>query len=645
MKRLPLVNMPKRKWRNNMKKIICLVVVVVLLMTLVACQPGNFAQLDQSKDIVTQKVIPEGKTPITVLVKYAFTINDFEKIVEKKFPDIDIVQVGNYTSNMGTAEYNRRLKHRDLTDIVMTWPLEVGEEYWEDNLLDLSTLPVTSDYNVSMLNNNARDGKLYYLPGPAQIRGIVYNKTLFKEKGWSVPTSFKEFTELCQKIEESGIRSIQLGFGNPEVLETAFTGYSYYSCFSKPSDAQKLANYNEGKGSFGDQYGPAFDTFQKMIDLNIWKKSDLDIYYQDREKMLFTRQCAMVEDSVLMARMGEIQTGSKDEFALMPFLNPGKDNDWVRQYMVCYIGLNKALGEAENKEKYDLVMKVLDFISTPEGQEALSSDTGGMLSSLNDTSLPNVPEINDLLHAMEAGRSVVFPTFKNVQKSLRKGLAGMVSGEMTKEDVIAMVDKENASPKVSDPLPILGKATQDFSLIETGNFITDIMRDTSGAEIALFLDNGKDGKYNGKGVSARIYKGELTSEDIACILPDLKHGEKGVLQKINMTGGQLINTLEHSVKVDNNIGGWFYYFSGLRIQYAPAAKPGDRIYKITDSNGAKIEPKKVYTIAIMDGSVPEKSIKSLEETGIKLDSMLANAIKDKKKISPSGDDRFVVRQP
>uniref|UniRef100_UPI0026E03895 hypothetical protein n=1 Tax=Bilophila wadsworthia TaxID=35833 RepID=UPI0026E03895 len=62
--------------------------------------------------------------------------------------------------------------------------------------------------------------------------------------------------------------------------------------------------------------------------------------------MLFNRQYAMVEDSVLMAQKGGYAlTGSTDQFSLMPFFSPGTPCDWDRLYMVCYIGLNKHLGE------------------------------------------------------------------------------------------------------------------------------------------------------------------------------------------------------------------------------------------------------------------------------------------------------------
>ncbi|MEG1661718.1 MAG: extracellular solute-binding protein, partial [Clostridiales bacterium] len=500
-------------------------------------------ELVYQEDILTQTVIPKEKTPLTILVKYAFSINVFEKAAEKKFPNIDIIQVGNFTSNSGLAEYEARMEHDDLTDIVMTWPLEAGEQYCEDRLLDLSAMSFTGKYNTANLNKISNGGKLYYLPGPAQIRGIVYNKTLFAERGWEVPCDFQGFIALCQKIEAEGMRSLQLGLGNPEVLDTAFVGYSYANCYSTPKDVQWIADYNNGKGSFGDHFRPALDTFQTLIQSGILQPEDLKITYAKRERMLFNRQCAMVEDSVLLARMGGAINGSTDEFALMPFFNPGLDGDWARLYPVCYIGLNKHLAEPHNKEKYDLIMQVMEYISTQEGQLALAGDTGGMYSCLNEMLPPDVIEIEPLLPALAHGRCAIFPELQNAQSALRKGLAGMVRGELTTEDVIKMVDMETLSPPIAAVPLVLGTAKADFSIMETGNLLTDAMVEKSGCEIALFLDNGKDGLYNGKGICSKLYEGDITTVDLQRLMPDTKNGEASELQKITMSGTDLRKAL------------------------------------------------------------------------------------------------------
>lgn len=621
------------------KQIICAFLALCLAAACAFSGCASSAKPNGS-DILTQKPIEKGRKPVTVLVKYAFTINTFEAMVEEKFPDIDIVQVGNYTYDMGISEYEARLEHDDLPDIVMTWPLDVGEEYWSERLLDLSALDFTSSYNLSMLNTIERDGSLYYLPGPAQVRGIVYNKTLFEEKGWQVPKSFEEFVALCKTIEASGMRSLQLGLGNAEVLDTAFVGYGYADCFSSPQDTQWLKDYNAGQGKFADHFLPALENFQTLIDSGVLRENDLNIKYSDREKMLFNRECAMVEDSVLLARMGEGMTGSTDEFALMPFFNPNNGGDWARLYMVCYIGVNKHVAEPENKDMYDRVMQVMEYISTPEGQEALMGDTGAMYSSLKGVDPPTVPEIEALVPALKSGRYAIFPQLANAQHALRTGLAGMVRGEMTPQLVCTMVDEQNAEPPAKSPPRVLGTAKTDFTIEQTGSFVTDCMRDYSGCELALFLDNGKDGRYNGQGISARLYAGEVTNVDVARLLPDLKAGQTGVLWKGSMTGESLLQTLEYAIPVNNNETGWFYYFSGLQVQYDLSAEPGSRVKSIRDANGKAIDPAREYTVAVMDGTVPEEFLLTCEKTDDTITEIVEQAVVAQKTIQPASDYRF-----
>ena len=615
------------------------IITLSLLLFLSGCSASDS---NKSEDVLTQKAASKGKTQITVLVKYAFTINEFEKAVEKQFPDIDLVQVGNYTRNMGIEEYAARLEHDDIPDIVMTWPLDVGREYWSDRLLDLSGMEFSSRYNTSMLNDISTDGKLYYLPGPAQVRGIVYNKTLFKEKGWEVPKDYEGFLELCKTIEASGIRSIQLGFQNQEVLDTAFVGYNFGNYFSRPQDLEWMDDYNQGIGSFGEQFGGALDVFQQMTDAGVWKASDLEIDYSEREKMLFTRQCAMVEDSSLMAKMGYSQTGTSDEFALMPFFNPGSNNDWARLYMVCYIGLNKHLAEPENKDKYDLVMEIMNYISTVEGQKTLSADTGAMYSSLIDATPPDVPEIEALIPALNQGRYAVFPTLGYAQGALREGLAGMLKGTLTKEDVIRMADEQNLFPPVTESPKLLGEASESFSLTDTGNFVADAMRTWGDCELALYLDNGKDGNYNGKGISGRIYAGDITTSDIDRIMPDLKANDSGALWKASISGEDLLAVLENSVSVENNQTGWFYYFSGLKMEFNPTAEPGNRVKKITTSDGAAVDPARNYTIVVTEESVPEEYLQNCSKTDSLSYDIVTRAVESAGTISPAKDGRFVL---
>ena len=124
----------------------------------------------------------------------------------------------------------------------------------------------------------------------------------------------------------------------------------------------------------------------------------------------------------------------------------------------------------------------------------------------------------------------------------------------------------------------------------------------------------------------------------------MKHGESGVVQIVDITGENLLRTLEYQIPVDNDIRGWFYHFSGLKMTYAPSAIPGKRIIKITDAEGKPLEAhQRVYTAAVMDQTFPKDAIQSLTDTGISIQALLTETIQSRKTITPGKDGRFIIR--
>lgn len=599
-------------------------VMVLLLFLFCACSaksPG---------DILTQEQTEAGKIQLTISPKYAVDLNDFEEAVEMRFSNLDLIQVGNYTSNY-SDEYAQRLANDDLTDIIVTWPLDKAAQDCGDRLIDLSGLEFTSNYMISMLNDIAQDGKLYYLPGPTQIRGIVLNKTLFKENGWKIPTNFEEFVTVCREIEASGIRSLQLSFWNHEVLLYAFEGFAYSESFSSPRAIEAVQNYNQGEGSLQDFALPAFDVYERLIAEGIFKPEDLDIRYPMREKMFFQRECAMMNEAFAINPKKMEKANFTDELAFIPFFCPGKENSWGHIIPYQYIGLNGNLQKRGNEEKLELALQIMDFISTPEGQAALGNYSNTMFSSLIDNDSEVSADLIYMRETIENGRCVTFPTFENSDEALYQALAAMLRGEINRDEAIALVDAANQNPIQPEEASVIGVATETFSLTETGNYVTDVLRKRADTDFALFLDNGKDGTYNARGISAKFYKGDILESDVTLrVLPVLQHGETGYLNIAVMTGANLINALEYTL----DDGDWFYYCSGLQMNYDPTAEPGSRIKKITDSQGQGIQPEKQYTVAIMEGSVDDDYITSLETTEILIKDLIISDIQEKGTITP-----------
>ncbi|HZZ42884.1 MAG TPA: extracellular solute-binding protein [Tepidisphaeraceae bacterium] len=77
------------------------------------------------------------------------------------------------------------------------------------------------------LDKWTRDGKVYAIPTAYNVNAIWFNKTLFDQHHWPIPTTWDEFLDLCQKIKQAGID--EGSPGHPAYYPFAFQGmYPYY---------------------------------------------------------------------------------------------------------------------------------------------------------------------------------------------------------------------------------------------------------------------------------------------------------------------------------------------------------------------------------------------------------------------------------
>jgi len=118
-----------------------------------------------------------------------------------------------------------------------------------------------------------------------------------------------------------------------------------------------------------------------------------------------------------------------------------------------------------------------------------------------------------------------------------------------------------------------------------GNFITDIMRRTSGADVTLI---------NGGGIRTSIRKGEVRVKDIYSVLPFDNY-----IVAIKLTGKQAREALEHGVSAVEDEEGRFPQVSGLSFKYSPSEKRGSRIKEISVA-GHPINLDREYIVATND---------------------------------------------
>jgi 5'-nucleotidase/UDP-sugar diphosphatase len=118
-----------------------------------------------------------------------------------------------------------------------------------------------------------------------------------------------------------------------------------------------------------------------------------------------------------------------------------------------------------------------------------------------------------------------------------------------------------------------------------GNFIADVMRQTSGADVAII---------NGGTIKANIAQGKIKNRDVYNALPYDRY-----LLAIRLTGAQLKQALEHGVSHLGKPSHRFPQVSGLTFTYSRSAPAGSRVKDIT-VGGRPLDLKKQYVVATID---------------------------------------------
>ncbi len=175
-----------------MKKLISLCLMIALVFSLTACSSVS-SQSSTASD--------EGKMRLSVLCVNTDYSRNFIRVIQTHFPDVQL-EIEYYAStNNGSGYVERLLESGNSPDIVYSGAL-LQEDLQKEYLLDLSTYDFARLYSVSIMNQRDVDGAFYMLPGTYSVFSMLYNKSLFEEKGWAVPTTHSEFIALCKQIRE-----------------------------------------------------------------------------------------------------------------------------------------------------------------------------------------------------------------------------------------------------------------------------------------------------------------------------------------------------------------------------------------------------------------------------------------------------------
>lgn len=576
------------------KKIAAVLYAALALCTLASCGPKG------SKE-------PE-KTVVTMV--YSEKLEHMEALIEEKLPDVDF-QYERMISSTFNSLLQRRLDAGHGPDLVVsTQPADRDSGKY---VLPLGGYAFTADYESTLINSLSVDDMVYFLPFPGQYYGYIVNKTLFDEAGVPLPATNEDLVAALCRFRDAGIGVSETGhvFGFRDMIDTSLgnflAGCMVPDFLGTTAGVDWLARFEEKQVGMDGTWESAFDLLSALIENDLINTAsyskqgnspDNIAYMGQGELAVMYGYTRALEECREQNRQWVADGGQEYEYTMLTFL--GKDGvpNWTISMPGAYLGINAALGEAGNKAKLDACCRILELLSTSEGQEALMADT------MTDNSYLKGAEGGaelplGLKDAVGAGYvyNVKFPG--KVIEYLGREAALYLSGKLDVAECLAAVDDYylNGSAAVDEELEVVGSVAQDLiyqgydtRIRETalGNLVADGVAALSGAPIAV---------VNGGGIRASLYEGEVRSLDLDAVCPF-----DNQIVKVEMSGKVLLEMLENSLtayKSSQEVpGGRFLQVSGIHYTFDSAKAPEERLIEAALADGTPIDESAVYTVAI-----------------------------------------------
>ena len=328
--------------RNRSKWILCmgLAFTMAASVTLSGCGTGK-------KD--------SGKTEIELVQYKPEAVKAFEKLEEKFNATHDDIHLTIESPNDAMTVLKTRFIREDNPDIIgIGGDVNFSNFIDSDMLMDISDFDGLKDIKQAYLDIDKNlefvpeDGT-YAVPYVANAAGILYNKEMFEENGWEIPTTWDEFIELLDTIKASGQRPLYFGFKD---TWTCLAPWNALAVGLAPSDV--CQQVNKGETTFSKEYP---QVAEKMLELlNYGEDGPFGYGYNDACTAFANGESAMY--TIGSYAIPQIKSVNPD-MNIGSFTFPANDSE-ADNVLNSGIDLQfSVLKESENKEA---AYEVLDFL-------------------------------------------------------------------------------------------------------------------------------------------------------------------------------------------------------------------------------------------------------------------------------------------
>lgn len=208
-----------------------------------------------------------GKIKIEVVQYKPEAVKVFEEL-EKRFNEThDDIELVIDSPNDAMTILKTRFIREDYPDIIgIGGDINYSNFLDSDMLMDISDFDGLADIKEAYLQTDKelefvpKEG-VYAVPYMANAAGILYNKDIFDENGWTIPTTWDELISLCEEMQAKGILPFYFGYKD---TWTTLAPWNAIAVDLAPSDV--CAEVNKGNTTFAENYREVAEKEKALLD-------------------------------------------------------------------------------------------------------------------------------------------------------------------------------------------------------------------------------------------------------------------------------------------------------------------------------------------------------------------------------------------
>jgi hypothetical protein len=478
--------------------------------------------------------------------------------------------------------------------------------------MDLSATSYPNLYDATSWKDYTSDGHIYLLPGPISSRFIAYNRSLFEEKGWTVPQSLDDIVTLCSVIRSSGEDITPLSFpgANLSACESLFEGLIQNDCSFRKDGYSWLSGYESGTSSCAEGVKNASAMLKKLMDAKAFSVTDGNRWRGEAyDRFVNQRQSALLYVYNGQSDLDQMISKSKDSFGAIALPGYHKNNYLLGIESVASFGLSKRLEEKGQEKKKAKALEVIAYLSGEEGMAALAGESNPLAYPLRGVSnqglSPFFQSVFSLSDTSIQARSLA-PVFHDISSSLSSRVQKVLFQYGSLTGLTEDIDSWHQSALQGQSTEFHGEFAEDFTSEETAQFCADVIQSKGYGDLSLVTEGEKrNGIVNEMGSSwGKIYAGTVKADYVSIPVP-----KDGGIITAQVPGKLLIPLLNKGRKIvsaDKKIAYFPLYFSGMQ-----AVMEKGKIVSLR-KDGAEIDESKTYTLSYVEAGTLTASLKEVQ---------------------------------